>query len=130
MAYAAASDLLTMTIPNALSLALLAAFGGFALAVALPWEVVALHIAAGSLILVTCFAMFAVGWIVGGDAKLAAATAVWLGFDKIVEYLLIACVAGGVLSVAIILLRTIPPVFCPGMDLALAPTRPKERHPL
>jgi prepilin peptidase CpaA len=115
MAYAAASDLLTMTIPNSLSFALLAAFGGFALAVALPWEVVALHTAAGALILVTCFAMFAVGWIGGGDAKLAAATAVWLGFDKIVEYLLIACVAGGVLSVAIILFRTTPlPSFALG----------------
>ena len=115
MAYAATSDLLTMTIPNALSLALLAAFGGFAFAVALPWDVVGLHLAAGALILLTCFAMFAAGWIGGGDAKLAAATAVWLGFDKIVEYLLIACMAGGVLSVAIILLRTIPlPSFALG----------------
>jgi prepilin peptidase CpaA len=108
MAYAAASDLLTMKIPNALSLALIAAFGVFAWAVALPWEVAALHLAAGSLVLIACFAMFAAGWIGGGDAKLAAATAVWLGFDKLVEYLLIASVAGGALSLAIILLRTAP----------------------
>ena len=115
MAYAAASDLLTMTIPNALSLALLAAFGVFAVAAGLPWQAVATHVAAGALLLAVCFTMFAFGWIGGGDAKLATVTAVWLGFDKLTEYLLVASIAGGLLSVAIILLRTVPlPAFALG----------------
>jgi prepilin peptidase CpaA len=115
MAYAAASDLLTMTIPNELSLVLVAAFGGLTLAAGLPWDVAAMHLAAGCLLLVICFAMFAFGWIGGGDAKLAAATAVWLGFDKLLEYLLVASIAGGLLSAAIILFRVVPlPTFALG----------------
>jgi prepilin peptidase CpaA len=108
MAYAAASDLLTMTIPNALSLTLVATFAVMAVAAGLPTHTLAMHAAAGSLVLVVCFAMFAAGWIGGGDAKLAAATALWLGFDKLLEYLLAASVAGGLLSIAIILFRTVP----------------------
>ena len=39
-------------------------------------------------VLVVTFMFFARGWIGGGDAKLAAATALWLGFDQLLNYLL------------------------------------------
>ena len=112
MAYAAASDLLTMTIPNKLSLALVAAFAGFALAGTLAWDAVLMHVAAGTVVLVLCFAMFTFGWIGGGDAKLAAAIALWLGFAVLLEYLLLAAIAGGALTLAILCLRGTPlPAF-------------------
>ena len=115
MAFAAASDLLTMTIPNRLTLALVAGFGVLALAVGLPWQAVLLHVAAGALMLLVCFALFAFNWIGGGDAKLAAATALWLGFGALMEYLLLATVAGGVLTLAILSLRQMPvPPFANG----------------
>jgi prepilin peptidase CpaA len=105
MAYAAASDLLTMTIPNKISLALVLSFAAFALMGGLSWDAVLMHIAAGVLVLAVCFGMFAVGWIGGGDAKLAAATALWLGFPALMEYLFIATLSGGLLTLVILQLR-------------------------
>ena len=117
MAYAAASDLLTMTIPNRLSLALVAAFAVFAIASGLAWQAALLHLAAGAAVLAICFVLFALGWIGGGDAKLAAASALWLGFDTLIEYFFVASVAGGVLTLAILALRKLPlPVMAPGWD--------------
>jgi len=108
MAYAAASDLLTMRIPNWLSLALLAAFAAFFVAGGVSWDVALWHLGAAALVLAVCFALFALRWIGGGDAKLAAATALWLGFSSLVDYLLMAALAGGVLTVVILLLRACP----------------------
>lgn len=108
MAYAAASDLVTMTIPNKISLALLVAFAAFAACGGFAWDAILLHVAAALLVLSVCFAMFALGWMGGGDAKLAAATALWLGFGTLMEYLLIAALAGGVLTLAILSLRGLP----------------------
>ena len=108
MAYAAASDLLTMTIPNRLSLALGAAFLAFAILAGLGWQEVLMHAAAGAAVLAVTFALFAFGWIGGGDAKLAAAAALWLGFGMLIEYFLVASVAGGALTLAILAMRKIP----------------------
>ncbi len=108
MAFAAASDLLTMTIPNRLSLAVVAAFAVFAVVAGLSWDAVLWHVAAGALVLAVCFVMFALGWIGGGDAKLVSAVALWLGFATLLEYLLIASAAGGVLTIALLALRGLP----------------------
>lgn len=106
MAFAAVSDLLTMTIPNRLSLLLVAGFLAFALLTRMPIDQVGLHFAAGAVVLFLTFTMFAFGWIGGGDAKLAAATAIWCGFGSLLEYLLFASVIGGVLTIAILYWRT------------------------
>jgi prepilin peptidase CpaA len=108
MAYAAASDLLTMKIPNWLSLALVAAFAVFSVASGLPWEAVAWHVGAATLVLAICFTLFALGWIGGGDAKLATATALWLGFASLLDYLIIAALAGGMLTLVILVMRSCP----------------------
>lgn len=105
MAYAAASDIVTMTIPNWLSLALVAAFPLLALAVGLPGTAILLHLLTGCTVLAITFGMFALGWIGGGDAKLAAAAALWLGFDLLLEYFVLASVAGGMLTIAVLCLR-------------------------
>jgi prepilin peptidase CpaA len=108
IAYAAASDLLTMRIPNWLSLALVAAFAFIVAAGGLSWEALPMHAAAAALVLAVCFALFAFGWMGGGDAKLAAATALWLGFPSLMDYLLMAALAGGFLTAAILVLRAWP----------------------
>lgn len=112
VAYAAVSDLLTMRIPNWLSLALVAAFAAFTLAGGLPWDAALMHVAAAALVLTVCFTLFALGWIGGGDAKLAAATALWLGFGVLVDYLIVSTFAGGALTLLILYLRDQPlPAF-------------------
>ena len=63
---------------------------------------------AGAAVLALTFALFGFGWIGGGDAKLAAATALWLGFDTLMEYFLVASIAGGGLTLAILALRKLP----------------------
>ena len=90
MAFAAVSDLLTMTIPNRVSLLLIAGFLAMAWLIGMDWQTIGLHFAAGALVLVITFTMFALGWIGGGDAKLAAATGMWCGFGVLLDYALVA----------------------------------------
>ena len=107
MAFAASSDLLTMTISNRISLGLVGGFVGLALATGMSLPVIGIHFGAGALVLTLAFICYARGWIGGGDAKLAAATALWFGFDQLLNYLLIASLFGGVLTLAIIRFRQI-----------------------
>ncbi len=108
MAFAASSDLLTMTISNRLSLALTAAFLVLAGTTAMPLPVLGMHFAAAAIVLVVSFGFFTQGWIGGGDAKLAAATALWFGFDHLLDYLIYASLFGGVLTLLIIQFRKLP----------------------
>jgi prepilin peptidase CpaA len=117
MAFAATSDLLTMTIPNRVSLALAAGFlilagvGGMGLG-----DILA-HVAAGATVLAVAFACFAMGWIGGGDAKVAASAALWFGFPDLMNYLLWASMFGGVLTVLLIQFRRWPlPYSLTGQD--------------
>jgi prepilin peptidase CpaA len=105
MAYSAASDLITMTIPNKISIFLISGFFIFALISGMDWPNLGLHILAGTIVLIICFGMFALGWIGGGDAKLASATCLWFGFADMGEYLAYSAVFGGMLTLAILQLR-------------------------
>ncbi len=105
MAFAAASDLLTMTISNKVVVALTAGFFALALMTGLSWPVIASHLASGTLVLVVAFGCYAAGWVGGGDAKLAAAIALWLGFDHAVVYLLYASLLGGLLTLLVLRFR-------------------------
>ena len=109
MAFAAASDLFTMTISNRISLLLIA---GFVLLAAVRRDEPArdIHACRGRacVVLTIAFACFAFGWIGGGDAKLAAATALWFGFDHLLVYLVYAAVAGGMLTLLLLQFRRWP----------------------
>ncbi len=108
MAFAAASDLFTMTISNRVSLALVAGF--FALAFAggmAPYEMLS-HVGAGALLLVAAFTCFAMGWMGGGDAKIAASVALWFGFDPLMDFLLYASLFGGALTLLLLQIRQWP----------------------
>jgi prepilin peptidase CpaA len=108
MAFAASSDLLTMTISNRLSLALAGGFFLLMIVTGMSLHAAGMHVAAAATVLVVAFVFFSQGWIGGGDAKLAAATALWFGFDYLLDYLIYASLFGGALTLAIIQFRKIP----------------------
>jgi prepilin peptidase CpaA len=108
MAFAASSDLLTMTIANRVSLVLVGGFVLLAMLSGLSGAEMASHAGAAAAVLAVAFACFACGWIGGGDAKLAAATALWLGFAHLFDYLVYASILGGALTLLIVQFRHLP----------------------
>ena len=105
MAFAASSDLFTMTISNRISLILLAGFVALAIGTGMPVGEMLDHAGAGGLVLAVAFTFFLFGWVGGGDAKLAATTALWLGWGHLFDYLLYASLLGGALTLALIEFR-------------------------
>jgi prepilin peptidase CpaA len=108
MAFAASTDLFSMTISNRVTALLVL---GFFLASGLDGlsaAAIASHLAAGLAVLAVSFVCFSRRWIGGGDAKLAAATALWFGWPHLYEYLLYASVLGGVLTLLLLEFRRHP----------------------
>jgi prepilin peptidase CpaA len=108
MAFAASSDLLTMTISNRVSLILVGGFFALAIAGGMGAMDILSHLGAACVVLAIAFAFFTRGWIGGGDAKLAAATALWFGFDHLLVYLVYASLFGGALTLALLQFRMAP----------------------
>lgn len=108
MIIAAWRDLVSMTIPNWISLALVVNFILLAITAQLPWHEVGIHIAVCAGALILTMVMFALNWIGGGDAKLFAAAALWMGWPDMIVYALVSAVMGGVLTLLILLLRSRP----------------------
>lgn len=126
LAFAALADTLTMTIPNRVSLVLLIAFVVIAPMTGMDLANYGLHFAAGLIVFVVCFGLFAIGVMGGGDAKLLSATAVWFGLNmQLMSFLTHVAVIGGVLTLAILMLRSDRIAFVtwriPGMDHILKP---------
>jgi prepilin peptidase CpaA len=108
MAFAASSDLLTMTISNRVSLLLAGCFVPLALLTGMGAAEMGMHVLAALVVLAVTFGFFARGWIGGGDAKLASATVLWLGFAHLLDYLIYASLFGGVLTLVLLQLRKLP----------------------
>jgi prepilin peptidase CpaA len=113
MAFAASTDLLTMTISNRITAILTAGFFALAVLDGLSAYDIASHVAASLAVLVPSFIFFSRGWIGGGDAKLAAATALWFGWPHLYEYVLYASLLGGALTLTLLEFRrrSLPPVL-------------------
>jgi prepilin peptidase CpaA len=107
MAAAAASDLLTMRVPNVLVIALAVAFFLAAPMAGLGWAALGLHLGVATVALAIGFGLYAMGWIGGGDAKLFAATCLWLG-PIVPIYAVYAAVIGGALTLALLYWRRMP----------------------
>jgi prepilin peptidase CpaA len=108
MAFAASSDLLTMTISNRVSLILAGGFVVLAAVSGMSAVEMLYHVGAAAIVLAVAFGFFTRGWIGGGDAKLAAASALWLGFDFLMPYLIYASLFGGALTLLLIQFRMLP----------------------
>ncbi|PDT35212.1 MULTISPECIES: A24 family peptidase [Sinorhizobium] len=106
LAFAAISDLLTMTIPNRISAILLGAFVVIAPLAGFDAGQISLHVAAAALVFAVCFCLFAMNVMGGGDAKLLTACAIWFGLDaSLVAFLVYISIFGGLLTLAVLLLR-------------------------
>lgn len=106
MAMAAMTDILSMTIPNRVSLLLgvsyflIAPFAGLDL-VTIGWSVVA-----ALCVFTVCFILFALNIMGGGDAKILTASALWFGFGvDLIDYLTLVGFLGMFLTIGIVLLR-------------------------
>lgn len=102
----ALKDATSYTIPNWISLALLAAFPPAALAMGAPPGLIGVNLAVGAGALAAGMAMFALRWIGGGDAKLFAAAALWLGLPAMLDYAVAVGLAGGALTFGLLALRS------------------------
>jgi prepilin peptidase CpaA len=108
MAFAAATDLLTMTISNRLTLGLSVAFFALAPIAGLGWQDILSHMGSGSAMLLAGILLFSLGWLGGGDAKLLAAASLWLGFDHLLTFLTYTAALGGVLALGVLAYRSVP----------------------
>ena len=108
MAFAAASDLFTMTISNRISLALAAGFLVLAPLSGMGVYDILSHVGAGAAVLTAAFICFTLGWIGGGDAKVAAGAALWFGFGHLLNYLVYASLFGGALTLLLLQFRQWP----------------------
>lgn len=110
---AAVSDLLTMTIPNKISILLCALFALYVPIIGMGWNDIGLHLAGAGAVFVVCFGLFALGVMGGGDAKLLSAISLWFGWSLLlVEFLLYTAIFGMFLTLAFICVR--PYVVLPG----------------
>lgn len=110
--WAALSDILTMKIPNAISIALVLSFCLFAATAGLDGAFLLSHFGAGAIMLVVGMVFFALGWVGGGDAKMVAGISLWLGLSNLLPYLIAASLIGGVLAFLFISFRRVPlPAF-------------------
>ncbi len=110
---AALFDLVSYTIPNRLISGIFVLLVLFLLTLAwkghaLSWAGLQLHVLAGAIGLAAGIALFAPGWIGGGDAKLFAVICLWIGLQGLAEYAVIAALMGGALTIALLTFRSIP----------------------
>lgn len=120
MLFAAISDTLSMTIANRVPLLLAGAFLVAAPLTGMDITTFGWHLAAGMAVLVVTFGLFAFGSMGGGDAKLLAATSLWMGMNfSLIEYLAGSAVLGGVLTMAILSFRASPLAVFAGNNMFL-----------
>ncbi|MFO0997842.1 MAG: prepilin peptidase [Alphaproteobacteria bacterium] len=103
---AAAFDVWRFEIPNSISVALVLAFVGVALAgpATVDW---ASHGGAAALVFVVGLVLFRFGIAGGGDVKLMAAIALWAGLPLLPIYLVGVALFGGLLSLALLSVRAV-----------------------
>lgn len=98
-------DITSMTIPNWISAALIVGFFPAALAVGLSPMAILAHVGVGVAALVVAMILFALRVFGGGDAKLLAATCLWMGLTGTGPFVLWTAVIGGLLGLVLILAR-------------------------
>jgi prepilin peptidase CpaA len=100
---AAVTDLKARIIANRLNLAiaLLAPAYWWASGLA-PWPDLAMQAALGVAVFAIFAALFALGWMGGGDVKLLAALGLWLPLVPLLRMLIAMSVLGGVLTLIVI----------------------------
>jgi prepilin peptidase CpaA len=108
MTLAAVTDLFTLTVPNRIVLALALLFLVAAPLAGLGLADIGIHAGLALVALALGFALFSLGLVGGGDAKLFAASCLWLGPQAILPYALYAALIGGALALLLLFWRAQP----------------------
>jgi prepilin peptidase CpaA len=118
LVWAAISDMRGMTIPNRAVVAIAALFPVHLIARVMAGDLMvpvltdgALALALATIVLLAGFGLFAIQLVGGGDAKLAAAAALWAGSDYIAAFLIIVSLAGGLLAAGFLFWRATLPLL-------------------
>lgn len=111
MLLAAVSDLVRFTIPNKLCIAIAALFPVAAMMAGFSLPLFGFHLLGGILALVLGMALFAPGWIGGGDAKLFAAAGFWFGISGLTAFLMYTALIGGGLVIVLLVARKFAPIM-------------------
>lgn len=107
LAFAAISDLLTMTIPNRVSLILIGSFVLLAPLSGLALPAIGMHALGAAIVFGICFGLFALNVMGGGDAKLLSAAALWFGYDPaLLAFLIYVGALGGLVTLGILMIRS------------------------
>ena len=129
MLVAAYKDATTMTIPNWVSLVLIACFFIVQPFVFQGWDILGTHVLVGFTFFLAGFAMFAFGWLGGGDAKLMAATALWWQWPDVVTYILYTTFTGAALAILLLLSRKFLPMGLISAHIPLAMLKEEKNMP-
>jgi prepilin peptidase CpaA len=100
MIAAAMTDVTSFRIPNWLTGLIAILFFPMALLTGMPMSEFVWHIAAGFILFVAGYALFAAGLFGGGDSKLMAAAGLWFGTGQTMSFLIMTAVVGGLLAIA------------------------------
>ena len=111
MLIAAWTDAAKFTIPNWVPGVMIALWLAAAPFLGLTWMQAGLSLATFAGVLALGLALWAPGWLGGGDVKLIAAGALWFGWPDVLAFLVAAAAAGGGLALVLIALRRLAPVL-------------------
>lgn len=103
--YAAINDIRSFTITNKLNIVFAACFLLFFFPLGLGFKGLAIHFGTALAAFAIGFLLFAIGAWGGGDAKLIAATAFWLGPNAMLGYAIFTALAGGILAIILLISR-------------------------
>lgn len=102
---AAFYDVRGMTIPNMISVMVIALFGLSCLVMPERYASLWGHMSAAAIMFSVTYLLFLKNMIGGGDSKLATAFAFWLGLRGLVPFLFFMALVGGLLAIATLVLR-------------------------
>jgi prepilin peptidase CpaA len=103
---AAICDAWKYIIPNQVTFGLAGLFLAAAPFLPTPVDWVS-HLGAAGAVLAVGIVPFALGKLGGGDVKLITAVSLWTGFEHLLEFLVYASLAGGVVALLLVLARRI-----------------------
>lgn len=108
---AALHDVVTMKIPNWISGLLVVSFFPAAFVMGLSLGEVGISAALAGGALIAGMGMFAMNWIGGGDAKLLAASVLWMGVSASLPFVLYTAIVGGGFCLVLMTARSHLPFF-------------------
>lgn len=126
-AAAALRDLACRRIDDTWVVLLLLAWCVWAVVTSIPLQSALMHAAVGGLAFLVMWGMFAMGWMGGGDVKLAAAVFLWAGPANALGIAAIVAICGLALAVCCLLADVLPRLALPRPMAAVIGLFAKER---